>query len=115
MEAAIHSEAQDTRSPYGGPNPHQLLPTKKQMLFARHIAQIGALVLPWEAQQSRRSRSLWIDAHAQVLSKPRSDLGLPSSKQVAFAERIARIKRRQVPDHCFKDSKVMSLWIDSNK
>ena len=115
MEAAIHSEAQDTQSPYGGPNPHQLLPTKKQMLFARRIAHTGALVLPWEAQQSRRSLSLWIDAHAQVSPKPRSDLGLPSSKQVAFAERIARIERRQVPNHCFKDSKIMSLWIDLNK
>ena len=39
----------------------------------------------------------------------------PSSKQVAFAERIARIKRRSVPDACFKDRTLMSRWIDSNR
>lgn len=115
MEAAIHSDAHGTNRPYGGPNTHQVLPTEKQMRFARRIAQTGALVLPWEVQQSRRALSLWIDAHAQVLSEPRNEPSRPSSKQVAFAERIARIKRREVPDHCFKDRQLMSRWIDSNK
>ena len=115
MEVAIHSDVRDSQRPYGGPNTGQLLPTEKQMRFARRIAQSGGLLLPWEAQQSRRSLSLWIDAHVQVLSEPRREPGLPSSKQVAFAERIARIKRRQVPDHCFKDRQLMSRWIDGNK
>ena len=39
----------------------------------------------------------------------------PSSKQVAFAERLARIKRRAVPDECFRDKGIMSKWIDGNR
>jgi hypothetical protein len=39
----------------------------------------------------------------------------PSSKQVAFAEKLARIKRRAVPDECFRDKGLMSKWIDVNK
>ena len=48
--------------------------------------------------------------------KPLSDFDrLPSSKQVAFAERLARIKRRAVPDECFRDKGLMSKWIDGNR
>jgi hypothetical protein len=51
--------------------------------------------LPWEVQQDRALLSAWIDAQARL--KPGSALdSLPSSKQVAFAERLARIKRRAV-------------------
>ncbi len=32
-----------------------------------------------------------------------------------FAERLARIKRRAVPDDCFRDKGLMSTWIDGNK
>jgi hypothetical protein len=32
---------------------------------------------------------------------------LPTSKQVAFAEKLARIKRRAVPDECFRDKGLM--------
>jgi hypothetical protein len=39
----------------------------------------------------------------------------PTSKQVAFAERIARAKRRDVPDECYKSRDLMSRWITSNK
>ena len=41
--------------------------------------------------------------------------GHPTSKQVAFAERLARIKRRAVPDECFRDRQLLSHWIDSNR
>ena len=48
--------------------------------------------------------------------KPLSTLdSLPSSKQVAFAERLARVKRRAVPDEYFHDKGLMSKWIDGNK
>ena len=48
--------------------------------------------------------------------KPLSELdGVPSSKQVAFAERLARIKRRAVPEECFRDKGLMSKWIDGNR
>ena len=39
----------------------------------------------------------------------------PSSKQVAFAERIARLKRREIPRECFQNRQLMSRWIDGNK
>lgn len=51
-----------------------------------------------------------------VRLKPVSALDhLPSSKQVAFAEKLARIKRRAVPDECFRDKGLMSKWIDGNR
>ena len=42
-------------------------------------------------------------------------LALRNQTQVAFAERLARIKRRAVPDECFRDKGLMSKWIDGNK
>jgi hypothetical protein len=47
---------------------------------------------------------------------PLSELDrLRSSKQVAFAERLARIKRRAVPEECFRDKGLMSKWIGGNR
>ena len=55
-------------------------------------------------------------ATAQAQLKPVSDMDrLPTSKQVAFAEKLARIKRRAVPDECFRDKGLMSKWIDGNR
>ena len=52
----------------------------------------------------------------QARLKPVSALDqLPSSKQVAFAERLARIKHRAVPYECFRDKGLMSKWIDGNR
>jgi hypothetical protein len=39
----------------------------------------------------------------------------PTSKQVAFAEKLARIKRRAVPEECFRNKELMSKWIDGNR
>lgn len=69
-------------------------------------------LLPWEVQQDRRSLSAWIETQAKL--KP-ADTSHPTSKQVAFAERLARIKRRAVPDECFRDRGLMSKWIDGNR
>ena len=81
--------------------------TPRQIAYARSLALRNQTLLPWEVQQDRRSLSAWIDAQAQM--KPLLALdSLPSSKQVAFAERIARIKRRAVPDECFRDKGLMS-------
>ncbi len=95
---------------------HHLPVSDKQLRFARQIAARGTLTLPDEAQADRRAMSAWIDAH---LPKRRADTPdfsrYPSSRQVAFAERIARIKRRHVPRECFQDMGLMSRWIDSNK
>jgi hypothetical protein len=88
--------------------------TPRQIAYARSLALRNQTLLPWEIQQDRRSLAAWIDAQAQM--KPLSALdSLPSSKQVAFAERLARIKRRAVPDKCFRDKGLMSKWIDGNR
>ena len=77
--------------------------TPKQIAYARALA----------LQQDRRSLSAWIDAQAKL--NPGAQDSRPTSKQVAFAERLARIKRRAVPDECFRDKGLMSKWIDGNK
>ena len=70
--------------------------TPKQIAYARALALRNQTLLPWEVQQDRRSLSAWIDAQAKL--KPGTQDSRPTSKQVAFAERLARIKRRAVPD-----------------
>ncbi|PKP65634.1 MAG: hypothetical protein CVT86_03170, partial [Alphaproteobacteria bacterium HGW-Alphaproteobacteria-8] len=80
----------------------------------RALALRNQTLLPWEVQQDRRSLSAWIDSQAKLTSATALD-SLPSSKQVAFAERLARIKHRAVPDECFRDKGLMSKWIDGNK
>ena len=84
MGAALHSQPQYQGNPYGGPSSSELLPTEKQIRYARRIAQAGGLVLPWEAQASRRSLSFWIDANADVLNTSNAFGDYASSKQVAF-------------------------------
>src|SRR6056297_1258061 len=70
-------------------------------------------VLPWQAQQDRRALSRWIDEQKAVARN--SDAARrPTSKQVAFAERLAAMKRTNVPDECFQDRLLMSRWIDSH-
>jgi len=88
--------------------------TQKQLAYARSLALRNQTILSWDVQQDRRSLSAWIEVQARL--KPVSELDrLPSSKQVAFAERLARVKRRAVPEECFRDKGLMSKWIDGNK
>ena len=95
---------------------HHLPVTEKQLKFARLIAQRSGVVLPWDVQQDRHSLSRWIDSHQHKNQQPVTPFdAYPSSKQVAFAERIARYKRSEVPYECFKDKRLMSRWIDCNK
>ena len=94
---------------------HQLPVTEKQLAFARAIAQASGQQVPDDALSDRRALSQWIDRnHARGRSEGRFD-AYPSSRQVAFAERIARLKRRAVPPECFRDRALMSKWIDSNR
>lgn len=88
--------------------------TPRQLAYARALALRNQTLLPWAVQQDRRSLSTWIEAQAQLKPMAATD-ALPSSKQVAFAERLARIKRRAVPEECFRDKGLMARWIDSNK
>ena len=53
---------------------------------------------------------------AQTRLKPVQHIDrLPTSKQVTFAEKLARIKQRAVPDECFRNKGLMSQWIDGNR
>ena len=97
-----------------GPTPSALPATQNQLNYAKSLAEKLGVVLPWDVQQDRRALSAWIDEQRgrirDIMSHRTS--AYPTSKQVAFAERIARIKRTQVPPHCFKDKHSMSRWID---
>lgn len=102
--------------PAMGSNDYHRLPvTEKQLAYARQIAARIAVDLPDEVRGDRRKMSAWIDAHKPARPRVPDFANYPSSKQVAFAERIARIKRRDVPRECFQDRLMMSHWIDSNR
>jgi len=93
---------------------HKVPASEKQLQFAHQIALRLKTRVPNDVLDDRHSLSRWIDAHKDSAPKPSRFSNYPSSKQVAFAERIARMKRRAVPDMCFKDKTLMSRWIDSN-
>lgn len=77
-------------------NDYHFVPvTEKQLNYARDIASRTSLDLPDEVLEDRRALSEWIDAHRPKVMVSRF-ANYPSAKQVAFAERIARIKRREV-------------------
>lgn len=94
-----------------------LEPTDKQLKFAWRISYALKEVIPPDAKTDRRALSRWIDRHQadyRAEAPIRSSVHA-TSKQVQFAERIARAKRRAVPDECFKSAALMSAWINSNK
>ena len=106
-------------SPDRGPMPAQedaprMPATEKQVHYAMALAAKAGIVLPKGLVTDRAALSSWIDAH-----RPKAPDGqfanYPASRQVAFAERIARLKRSEVPPECFRDRTLMSRWIDSNK
>lgn len=91
-------------------------PTDAQIRYARKIATRLGAPIPWEAQMDRRSLSNWIGSHQAGFREREQAMRGPgaTSKQVAFAESLARAKRRAVPDECFRDAGLMSRWIDAN-
>ena len=94
-----------------------LAPTDRQMKFAWRISCALKQTIPPDAKTNRRVLSRWIDRHQNDYraEAPLRANGSATSKQVAFAERIARAKRRAVPDECFRSAALMSAWIDSNR
>lgn len=100
-------------SPAKGAEPvRPALPTEKQIAYATTLAAKHGMKLP--QNMDRAALSKWIDQHKTP--KPQGKFSnYPSSKQVAFAERIATLKRNPVPPECFRDRALMSRWIDSNK
>ncbi|HHL22400.1 MAG TPA: hypothetical protein ENJ52_12860 [Aliiroseovarius sp.] len=92
-----------------------LPPTPKQVDYARHLATRLGERIPADAASDRRALSEWIDRHKLRAGGRRASGVGATSKQVAYAERIARAKRRAVPDECFRDAGLMSRWIDANR
>jgi len=96
---------------------HTLPPTPKQVDYARHIAARLGAAIPVEKINDRAALSLWIGQHQARLkshtSQPQDTRA--TSRQVAYAERIARTKRRAIPEECFRDVGLMSAWISSNQ
>lgn len=95
---------------------YQLPPTPKQVDYARAIASRLRVTIPTDQASDRRMLSEWIDKHKAARPTGTVQTGPgATSRQVAFAERIARTKRRAIPDECFRDAGMMSRWIDSNR
>lgn len=92
-----------------------LPPTPKQVDYARQIASRIHAPIPAEIANDRRALSAWIDQHKRASNAPHITDGYATSRQVAFAERIARIKRRAIPQECFRDVGLMSRWISANQ
>ena len=93
-------------------------PTPAQVDYARKISQVINQSIPVEDIRDRRALSNWIASHQNAFkSAPRVYARNPgaTSKQVAYAEKIARRRRVNVPDECFRDSGLMSHWISTNK
>lgn len=94
---------------------HHLPATEKQIKYAQTLAAKTGVGVPDDVLQDRHRISGWIDAQKKRVAMNARFARYPSSKQVQFAERIARYKRQDVPDECFRDSGLMSKWIDCNK
>lgn len=93
-------------------------PTPAQVDYARKISQRLNEVISQEDYRDRRALSDWIGAHQaafkRAVHQKSSSFGA-TSRQVAYAERLARRRRRDVPNECFKDAGLMSKWIEHNK
>ncbi len=93
-------------------------PTPAQVDYARKISQRLNAVIPWDDIQDRRALSNWIGTHQDAFRKAtylKQKTYGATSKQVAYAEKIARRRRTEVPQECFHDAGLMSRWIDRNR
>lgn len=94
-----------------------LPPTHKQLAYAETIAGRLSKSLTPELRTDKRALSNWIDRN-QLAFKTRyekSAYTAATSRQVGFAERLARAKRRSIPDECFRSRELMSRWIECNR
>lgn len=93
-------------------------PTANQVDYARKISQALNTTIPSESIGDRLALSDWIGAHQDAFRRAtyrKARTSGATSKQVAYAETIARRRRISVPDECFRDSSLMSHWISSNR
>lgn len=93
-----------------------VLPTERQLAYAFQIASSTGTSLPGAVQSDRGALSEWIAANSGRVqrARPSSD-DRPSSRQVDYAEKIARGRRRLIPDECYRSRALLSRWIDSNR
>ena len=93
-----------------------VLPTDRQLAYARRIASATGVSLPGAIQSDRNALSEWISANVvRVQRAPPTSDDCPSSRQVGYAEKIARGRRRLIPDECYRSRALLSRWIDSNR
>ena len=92
-----------------------LRPTDRQLQYAEKIANSAGITLPRDARLDRADLSRWIEAnrHRIARSKRVAD-NLPTARQIAWAERIARGRKRSIPDEYYKNRELLAKWIDSN-
>jgi len=93
-------------------------PTPAQVDYARKIAARLNQTIPVEDTRDRQSLSNWIASHQGAFKSANKVYDRnpgATSKQAAYAEKIARRRRMTVPDECFRDASLMSHWISSNK
>lgn len=95
-------------------------PSSKQINFARLIAARLRDPIPDHAKGDRNALSDWIAArqadYREVTAAQTGGRGAgASSRQIGFAERIARARRRAVPEECYRSASAMSRWIDANR
>ncbi|MEL7463360.1 MAG: hypothetical protein AAFN79_04800 [Pseudomonadota bacterium] len=93
-------------------------PSTRQLHFAREIAARTGKGLPDEVKADRRALSAWISRHrSEFEERRRANTGAAgaTAKQIAFAEKISRARRRAIPAECFRSAALMSRWIDANR
>lgn len=92
-----------------------LRPTDRQLQYAEKIAASSGIALPKDVQLDRANLSRWIEAnrHRMARSKRVAD-NLPTARQIAWAERIARGRKRGIPDEYYKSRELLAKWLAAN-
>ena len=93
-------------------------PSTRQLYFAREIAARIGRAIPAETRGDRDALSGWISRHrAEFEERRAANTGgaRATPKQVGFAEKLSRARRRPIPAECFRSAALMSRWLDANR
>ena len=92
-----------------------LRPTDRQLQYAERIANSAGIALPGDARLDRADLSRRIEANRHRIARlKRVADNLPTARQIAWAERIARGRKRSIPDEYYKSRELLAKWIDAN-
>ncbi len=92
-----------------------LRPTDRQLQYAGKIAVSAGIALPRDVQLDRADLSRWIEANRHRMTRSKCvAANLPTERQVVWAERIARGRKRSIPDEYYKSRGLLAKWIDAN-